>query len=341
MRTVVKKRLQFLAVALAVFGSGFQWMPETVDLNGGLLELAPLLLGIFGYFVLLPVLYWRWIIKAGEQKAWKIIITLSLSCLCARYSFPTNFAEYFDFITYVRYPIIAVVLIIELFLLWTIIKGLWSARSLSGDPRIHTFEKYKDDDKKLTAALPMSWEPSSWYYAIPRFSRKHVPAVANLVVNSRLTIHYCALMFAFIAGGAVSYMLLVGWSEIAAIIVSSLCFYSVFFVTANHRIAKRYSVYFHEDKLMINNAFWSFIVVNITDIAEVNLGQFNKKDNKEQLMLGKGDLANIELVFSSPQTYIATLGQLNESVDRIWLNLDCPEHLKASLVAMTTESQVA
>ena len=116
MRTIVKKRLQFLTVAAATFGAGFTWMPETISLDGSIVDMMPLLLGIVGYFILVPVLYWRWIIKAGQQKAWKIIISLSLSCLCARYSFPTNIAQHFDFITYVRYPIIAVVLIIEFYL---------------------------------------------------------------------------------------------------------------------------------------------------------------------------------------------------------------------------------
>lgn len=341
MRTIVKKRLQFLVVALVVFGSGFQWMPDTVNLNGSVKDVFPLLLGIFGYFILLPALYWRWIIKAGQQKSWKILITLSLSCVCARYSFPTNIAEYFDFITYVRYPIIAVVLLIELFLLWTIIKGLWGARSLSGDPRIHTFEKYKNDDKKLTAALPMSWEPASWYYAIPKFSRQHAPAITHLEVNSRQTIHWAALMVGFIGLSVLSYLLLVDWSEIVAVIIASLSFYSVFFVTANYRIAKHYSIYFHENKLMINNAFWSFVVVELDDVAEVNIGNFSKQDNKEQVMLGKGKIANIELVFSTPQTFIGTLGQLNEQIDSIWVNVQSPDNLCKALSEGVETKKVA
>ena len=44
-------------------------------------------------------------------------------------------------------------LIIELYLIVTIVKGLWQARKLSGDPRIHTFEQYQDDEKKLAVAL--------------------------------------------------------------------------------------------------------------------------------------------------------------------------------------------
>lgn len=177
----------------------------------------------------------------------------------------------------------------------------------------------------------MSWEPASWYYAIPKFSRQHAPAITHLEVNSRQTIHWAALMVGFIGLSVLSYLLLVDWSEIVAVIIASLSFYSVFFVTANYRIAKRYSIYFHENKLMINNAFWSFVVVELDDVAEVNIGSFNKQDNKEQVMLGKGNFANIELVFSTPQTFIATLGQLNEQIDSIWLNIQSPENLRKAL----------
>ncbi len=341
MRTIVKKRLQFLTVAAATFGTGFTWMPETISLDGSIVDMMPLLLGIVGYFILVPVLYWRWIIKAGQQKAWKIIISLSLSCLCARYSFPTNIAQHFDFITYVRYPIIAVVLIIEFYLLASIVKGLWGSRNLSGDPRIHTVEKYQQDDKKLTAALPMAWEPASWYYAIPKFSRLHTIAITHLRVNSRYTWHWLALIVAFIALGVVGYQLLVDWSEIAAVIVASLSFYTVFFVTANHRIAKRYSVYFHENKLVINNAFWSFIIVDIDQITSVTLGTFDKQTDKEQLLLGKGKQGNIEISFTTPQTYFATLGQMNEPIDKIWLNVDDPDVLKSVLSERVTQQNAA
>jgi hypothetical protein len=324
MRTPIKKRLQFLTVAVIVYIIGFQFLPENLSYNGSVQSLIPLLLAVAGYFVLLPVLHWFWVIKAGQQNAWKVILIFSLSCLCARYSFPKDIAQYFEFIMYVRYPLIGILLIIELYLLVMIVKGLWQARKLSGDPRIHTFEKYKDDEKNLALALPMSWEPASWYYAIPKFSRNHAQSIGQLVTHSKKTSHWLMLVAACFIAGSISYILLVDWSEIGAFIFASLSFYMVIFVTANHRVAKKYSIYLLGDKLIINNAFTSFIIIDTQNISAINQGQWNKADDKEQLMLGQGSNVNIELCFNEEETYLATMGQLPEKVSKLWLHVKEP-----------------
>ena len=324
MRTTIKKRLQFLMVAVIVYVLGFQFLPENLNYNSSVQSLIPLLLAVAGYFVLLPVLHWFWVIKAGQQNAWKVILIFSLSCLCARYSFPKDIAQYFEFIMYVRYPLIGILLIIELYLLVMIVKGLWQARKLSGDPRIHTFEKYKDDEKNLALALPMSWEPASWYYAIPKFSRNHAQSIGQLVTHSKKTSHWLMLIAACIIAGSISYILLVDWSEIGAFIFASLSFYMVIFVTANHRVAKKYSIYLLGDKLIINNAFTSFIIIDTQNISAINQGQWNKADDKEQLMLGQGSNVNIELCFNEEETYLATMGQLPEKVSKLWLHVKEP-----------------
>ncbi|REL34211.1 hypothetical protein [Thalassotalea euphylliae] len=344
MRTPVRKRLQFLLTAIVVFTAGFQLLPEQLAFSStltieNLVAMSPLLLAVFGYFIFLPVLYWFWVIKAGQQKPWKMFLIFSLSALCARYSFPSNIAEYFEFITYLRYPIIGVLLIIELYLMVTIVKGLWRARKLSGDPRVHAFNQYQDDDKKLTLAVPFAWEPASWYYAIPKFSRNHAKALAQLQVNSTQRWHWLLLLTGCVVLGTSCYWLLAGWSELVAIIVASFFFYSVIFSTANHRIARHYSVYLLGDKLVVNAAFWSFIAIDTKAIAEVNLGDFQQTGNKEQLLLGKAKAkgsdkskaANIELVFSEPQTYMAMMGQMPEPVNKLWLAVDKPEQLKQQL----------
>jgi len=325
MRTAVKKRLHFLLVALVIFGAGFQFLPETIDLNGSFSQLLPLILAVAGYFVVLPTLYWLWITKAGQQKPWKMLISLSLSFLCARYSFPENVAEHFEFITYLRYPIIGVILLIELFLIWTIAKGLWQARKLSGDPRVHTFEKYHDDDKKLLAGLPIATEVACWYYLIPRFSCQHLPTLCRLNISSASSWNWLLNIIVTLALGVASYMLLVDWSELAATIVATIILYSVFFLTANYRVAKHYGMYIKENTLVVNKGLWSLMLINLDDIKEVNLGEFDKKLQPEQIALGKGKIMNIELVFSNKQKYLGMMGQFPEDIDKLWLNVDSPE----------------
>jgi len=334
MRQVVKNRLIFLVIAIITYSLGFQLLPSEFtyrDLNSAL----PVIVASFGYFVFLPVLHWFLVIKAGKQKPWKIILIFSLSSVCARYSFPTELAQYFEFIAWVRYPIIGILLLIELYLMYTIVKGLWQARKLKGDPRLHLLEKYKDDDKKLTMALPLSWEPASWYYAIPLFSKKHLKAIAHLSSASAGRLHYFALCSLFVILSGLSYFLLFELSELLAIIVSSLFFYTLVFLTANHRVSRNYSIYIIENNLVINNVFIGFMMVNLDDISSVEQVEWHKSSNKEQLCLGKGTgkgkEGNIRINFTNEQTYLGMFGQFPEQVSSVILHVNEPEILKASL----------
>ena len=108
MRATVKYRLVFLVLMLCSFFLGVQLTPESLTSHADKLTL-----GIISalYFVLLPLCYWYCIIKMGAQKLWKIIVIFSLSSLVARLSFPAEIAHYFEFVAWLRYPIIEMVMI--------------------------------------------------------------------------------------------------------------------------------------------------------------------------------------------------------------------------------------
>lgn len=322
MRTAVKKRLQYLILAVVTYGLGFYFLPDITLVDSEIASYFPVVVAALAYFIILPCCYWFWVIKAGEQKSWKLIIAFSLSALCARYSFPESIATYFDFINYVRYPIIAILILIECYLLVTIIKGLWQARSLSGDPRVHTFDKYKEDEKKLTAALPFAWEPASWYYALPRLTKKHVPVMGNLVLKSASWTHYLLLMTTCILLSLILFKLIESWSEIAAWVVAAICAYSVIFISANFRVANRYSLYVLGEKLIINNAFLSFMVIDLTEIESVKNEHFEQKESPETLILGAKKQANVLLTFKQPQPYVSMLGQFIEQHKSVRLNVE-------------------
>lgn len=327
MRVAVKKRILFLSIALITYTLGFQFLPQEWQYQENIAHIFPLALASVAYFVLLPILYWFYIIKANQQKPWKLILIFSLSCLCARYSFPSSIALYFDFIAWVRYPIIGILLIIEFYLMFTIIKGLWGARNLSGDPRLHVIEKYQGDDKKLTLALPLAWEPTSWYYALPKFSRQHAAAITNLSLVSANWLFWFGLMIGSAVFAGASYYLLIDWSELAAIIVSSLVIYGVIFLTANYRVARYYSIYLTENKLVINNAFFGLMSVDLVEIEAINIVKWKSSDDSEQLSLGKGKRGNVELKFKQQQTYFGMMGQFPTQVDKIILQVDEPQKL--------------
>jgi len=334
MRLKVKKRFLFFIIAALIYTLGFNLLPESVDLNGGLVAAMPLILASIGYFILLPFLYWRWMIKAGNGKSWKLLLILSLSCMMARYSYPENIAQHFEFITWLRYPLIGILLLIEFYLMFTIVKGLWQARKLSGDPRVHIANKYPDDDKKQMLALTMAWEPASWYYAVPRFSRNHVPALARLSLKSASGWYFAGtlLVLMLLSGG--SYFLLNGWSETLAIIVASFIFYSVIFLCANFRVSRHYSVYLTDSQLVINASFLNFIVIELSDISDIRTGSWSKAQAPELLTLGRGESANIELSFSCEQSYAGMVGMAEEKVTKLRLNTENPEQLKQALLPL-------
>ncbi|PTA49027.1 hypothetical protein C9I43_18515 [Shewanella morhuae] len=361
LRRPVKYRIAFLILMVTVYFIGFNIVPEQLTQTSDQLFLAVV---SALYFVLLPLLYWYWVIKIGKQKSWKILVILSLSSLMARLSYPPQIAEYFEFIAWLRFPIIAVLLIIELYLMVSIIKGLWQARKASDDPRLAIIAQYAatvaqdqsnavkqlralntegasntdlpknqmPDDKKLTLGLILATEPASWYYAIPYFSRRHPVSITPLKLLSGQPWHALVIIMCLIAASTLSYMLLDDVSHIAAVFVSGLILYSVVFIAANYRISRYYSLYQKEGKLMINNGIWGFMSIDLTQINELKLGMFTTHMQPQQvggaseiLTIGRGDTANVQLIFKQSQTYYGGMGQLPESFSVVNLIVDDPQ----------------
>ncbi|QQX80686.1 hypothetical protein JK628_02070 [Shewanella sp. KX20019] len=334
MRRSVKFRVSFLALAIISYVIGFNSLPESLSSDVDMYKLVAIA-GL--YFIFLPVLYWFWIIKAGKQKPWKLLLIFSLSGLMARLSFPAEIASYFEFIMWLRYPIIAILLLIEFYLMFSIIKGLWQARSMKGDPRVHIVDKYQDD-KKRSLALVLASEPASWYYAIPWFSRQHVSSDYTIDLLSGKPWAWLAMLLGTLSAAAGVYILLSSWSELVAIIVSSIIAYGVVFVTANYRVSKHYSLYIQQDKLVINNSMWGFLAIDIADVERIEVGCWDKvraaeegEKESEQLCFGRGKKANLHLKFSQPQTYFGALGQLPEQISELKLVVNEPRKLADEL----------
>lgn len=366
MRTNVKKRLQLLALAIVIYSLGFNFLPETLAQSAHWQDLTPVIIACLGYFVFLPVMYWILIIKGNKQKPWKMLLILSLSGAMARWSFPESIAVYFEFLMWVKYPIIVIVVIFELYLMYTIIKGIWGARKLAGDPRLHTLKTYADDEKKLTAGLPFAWEPATWYYAIPRFSRNHLPSLSSLNLVAAARWNYALSMFVLITAGVASYWALVDWSEIAALLVSCFILYGSVFLSARHRVARHYSLYIADDKLIVNGSFWGISTINFTDIEQLQIveasptsktasseshsqegfsGEKNQdinsqssvsesSENKalEPLVFGKTfGKPCVKITFNTPQVYHGVLGQFPEKFSECYLNVENVERVQADL----------
>ncbi|GAA0787264.1 MULTISPECIES: hypothetical protein [Pseudomonadati] len=337
MRSKVKFRLLFLSLALICFWLGVSFTPDTLNtaadkwLLGGISAV---------YFILLPIGYWYCIIKIGQQKLWKLIMIFSLSSLVARLSYPAELSHYFEFVMWLRYPIIAVLLLIELYLVISVIRGLLKARTLKGDPRVGAVETYNEGaEKTLTVALILASEATNWYYSIPWFSRQHPATIAHINLLSARRWHVWLMVLGCIGASTMSYMLLQSWSEIIAIIVASFISYTLMAIVANHRISRHYSLYFLRNKLVINNGLWGFMVIDSCDISQVNQQQASvvHKDDDAVLSIGRGQ-SHVSLVLNKPVIYHGGMGQLPEPMSEIHLSVDKPEDVIAAIEASRIEA---
>ncbi|MDX1280099.1 hypothetical protein [Shewanella colwelliana] len=350
MRRSVKYRVLFLVSAILAYTIGFQILPE--QLSGDRSYLIVTGVSVV-YFLLLPLLYWYAIIKVGEQKLWKLLIIFSLSSLMARLGFPAEIANYFEFIAWLRFPIIAVLLAIELYLIVSITRGLWQARKAKGDPRLTVINQYGvdheqtspaadkpqlQDDKKLTLGYMLATEPASWYYAISYFSRHHASAIAHISSFSASRWHLLLLLSALMTAATGSYLALVNWSELTALFVAGFIAYGVVLLCASHRIARHYSCYLIDEKLVLNRGIWGMLVVKLTSITVVDLLDDNATRDKQALSLGRGQ-SNTRLMFNAPQLYHGSMGQLTEWVSQVDVVLDNPAQFKTIIEAALAEEE--
>ncbi|MCW3172889.1 hypothetical protein [Shewanella subflava] len=337
MRSKVKFRLLFLSLAIICFCLGVNFTPDTLNSAADKWQL-----GVISavYFLLLPIGYWYCIIKIGQQKWWKLIMIFSLSSLVARLSYPAELSHYFEFVMWLRYPIIAVLLLIELYLIFSVIRGLFNARKLKGDPRVGAVETYNEGaEKTLTMALIVASEATNWYYSIPWFSRQHPPTIAHINLLSARRWHVWLMVLGCVVASTISYVLLQSWSEIVAIIVASFISYTLMAIVANHRISRHYSLYLLRNKLVINNGLWGFMVIDSSEISHVNRQEsvIENKDDDRALFIGRGQ-TNVTLLLRKPVIYHGGMGQLPEAMTKIYLSVDKPEDVIAAIEASRNEA---
>ncbi|MBO1254669.1 hypothetical protein J3L16_03085 [Alteromonas sp. 5E99-2] len=328
MRKANKLRLYHLIFVVFIYTLGFQYMPTEIQAQS---EKLLFILFSIAFFLVIPVAHWFCIIKTGKQQLWRTIVPFSLSSFVARYTFPEEIATYFEFITWLRYPLMAMLLAIEFYLMYVVIKGLWQARHLKGDPRIIALSQHSDD-KKRSMAFMLATEPASWFYAIPRFSKNHPEALANLNLLSAKRWHFLGVCLALVAITFMSYWLVSSFSQWGAVALAAFVLYGLVLLTANYRISRHFSCYISEydnqDKqLVINNSVWGLLCVPIAQCEKVEKGQFESKDNQDSLFLGRGEIANVKITFSNEQVYQGAMGQIPEAIEEVFIHLDEPSFL--------------
>ena len=325
MRKVTRYRLAFLLLAIGLYVLGIQLTPDEFNPD----ENWPVFAGLFTlYFAVIPLLHLLLVVIGSKQKLWKILIPFSSSSLVCRYSMPAALASYFEFIAYLRYPIIAVLLIIELAIVYHVVRMLWQCRTMQGDPRASAIKKMGDEDeKKRTTAVLFAYEPATWYYLFPFLSRNHAPSLAHLRLASSSWITLVVLQIVlFVVTGALYYALAL-WSQLAAIIVGTLVGYTFIYLIANYRISKHHSAYVLDGHLVLNNNYLNLLVIPLTAISSIETDKVASPD-EHALCLGNRS-PNVKLTLSTPCCYYNLMATLTDYVEEVYLSVDTPEAFKS------------
>ena len=348
MRKTTRVRLLFFSTAIAGYSLGSWLMPETIGnvtsfslLYKQLMVLDRtaicLVVSTLLFFLVIPLAYWFWIIKATGRAKWRLIIILSLSSLVARYQYPAEIALYFEFIAWLRYPIIAVLLALEFYLIFSVGRSMWQARRVSGDPRLSILNKYEEGTKERDIGLPMAYETASWFYAIPPFSRQHIPSIGHLKLLSSNKMHFTCVLTIDIALGCISYFLLLDWSTLGAFVLSSLFIWNTLPIVANYRCSKHHSIYIENCNLVINNSWLGLIVVDLKSINSCIA--LSKGTRYEGLSLGRG-VPNMKIQFLEKQTYYSFFGMLSDKASEVSLCVDNVEDIIEKIEMAYRETEV-
>jgi hypothetical protein len=333
-RRPVRLWLLFFSTAIMGYVLGSWLMPETMGDATSLTHLSEQLksldeiairlsISTLLFFLIIPVAYWFWVIKATSQPKWRLLIILSLSCLVARYQYPSEIAQYFEFIAWLRYPFIAVLLALEFYLIFSVGRSLWQARKGAGDPRLNILAKYDEGTKERDIGLMLAYEPASWYYAIPRFSRNHTPSIGQLKLLSSTKIHFIPFLTVNLALAFISYLLLIDWSILAAVVLSTVFIWNTLPIIANYRSSKHHTIYVENGVLVVNNNWLGFMVIKLGAIDSA--GKMSKGIGYKGLCLGRGT-PNMIMRFSKDQTYYSFLAMFSDKVSEIALNVEDVEN---------------
>jgi len=111
--------------------------------------------------------------------------------------------------------------------------------------------------------------------------------------------------------------------------------YGFILLTASHKVSRNYSLYLHNEQLVINNTMWGIMVISLADISHVEVGRWKKKDLVNELMLGYGQYSNIKLSLNLENSYYTNMGHSTEMTQEVYLQVEKPEEFKSTLSKAT------
>jgi hypothetical protein len=131
---------------------------------------------------------------------------------------------------------------------------------------------------------------------------------------------------------ALGYRLVVDYSQFGAILLAGFVLYGVVVLSANHKVSRYYSLYLHNNQLVINNSMWGLMVIPLKHISKPEVGHWAKTGQVDALQFGRGKHSNIKLNLTPASNYYSNMGQAKEMASEVYLQVENPETFQAMLI---------
>ena len=315
--------------------------------NGALLHWSrnPLLIGqatpdwpyFFDFLVTLPLLY-----AAMFRPGWRRLLQVLLVCFAASYLLghwliPAQYQVLWQQIDWLRYAVLAGIVMVELMLIWRVLKFLLTAlrtREFADDaiePQLSTWLG------RGAASALLAIEFRVWYYALLHRARNRIVLEGDqhFSTHDKDANQADQLAFIFLTVLELPVLHLVlhsyGWGTLAWVL-SGFTVYGLLFLIAEYRATALRPISLTADELIIRRGIWGLRRLPLASIASVTTHRGSMARSLHTEIYDANREPNIVLTLQPSTVAKGRLGG-EKVLHQIALGLDEPESFRLALLA--------
>jgi hypothetical protein len=257
---------------------------------------------IIDIFITIPLVCYFCLKNHLKQALIKMLIYMGLLILLGSYIIPTEQKFYWLYLEYLRYAIIAVVILFELFIITSVIFAIKTAFSKNQDPDVAIASPVEKIFGKSIASELIKFDLRLWSFALfpKRIESK------NYLGSHHFHCHLKDGTQSFLQGFVflsifelplVHVLLHFIWSPMAANIITGLTLFSLAYLVAQYRAVEKRPISFTNEQLIIRYALSNPLIINLNDIesAEINTQVISRNQNIKRFNLLGAPNVKIEL----------------------------------------------
>ena len=291
----------------------------------------------FDFLITLPLLY-----AAICRPGWRRVLQFLLACIAASYwlgywLIPDSFKVLWQHMAWLRYPVLAGIVVVELLLAWRVLRFLFAAvhtRAFADDAIEPTFARWFG---KGAFSTLFAIEYRVWYYALLHRARNQIVLDGDQHFTTHRKDANQADQLAFILLALlelpVLHLVLHGKGYVSlAWLLSGLSLYGLLFLIAEYRATALRPISLTVDELIIRRGVWGLRRLPLNLIANVSPHRGAMERTAQVEIYDANRQPNIVLNLL-PGTVVAGRFNGQKTVQQIALGLDEPERFRTALMA--------